>query len=120
MRIRVLGDGPTARMLRGRLQNHSDALVVNALPDFTVKLEEQDGFYPYVDSVDGPLEAAVVRHLSELLGTVLVKRHGGNQRDDTVVVTVPIGREDDASRGLFRALTGGMVKKRGWWRRRLW
>src|SRR5438132_14212208 len=120
MRIKVLGEGEVAKTLRGHLAAFSHVAVVDVLQDFTVEIRQEAGPAATIDGVDGPLEAHVLQQLAEAVGHVLVKRQGGNQRDDTIIVGIPIEAEVKAERALFRALTGGMAKvKRGWWRRRL-
>ena len=132
MRVKVIGDGETAKTLRGYLSGFSHAVVVEQAPDFTVKVRAEAG-EATVDGVDGVLEQHVVNQLAEMLGSVTVKRASGTRRDDTsIVVGVPVGKEALAARALFRALAGGVARvseekaaevvppepapKRPWWR----
>lgn len=126
MRVQIVGQTEAAKSLRGHLTTLSDLAVVDSGADFIVQIREERGEYVTVDGVDGHLEGLVVTYLAEEMGNVLVKRGGGNRRDDLVVVGIPEGQDQPVERGLFRALSGGLAGKRSekdqpvWWKRRLW
>lgn len=103
--IQIDGDCLTAAMVRGCLQHEGFTLVLSrGKYNFSIA---ESGAVVTLDSVDGPLEASIYKHIKELAGVVTVQAAGGNQDADRMVLTVPA---NDASReatmlGILRALT---------------
>ena len=122
MRVDVQGDCPSAKALRGYLARH-DFHLTGRWPDFTVRIEEQDGVANLLlDSIDSELEQAILRHVRKHTATPIeIRTAGGVASDREVRIVLP---PDEAERraveiGVFRALldiskqAGG---GRGWWR----
>jgi len=126
MRVQIVGNTEAAKALRGHLTTLSDLAVVDTGADFIIDVRSTASEFVTVDGVDGHLEGIVTTYLAEEMGQVLVKRGGGNRRDDLIVVGIPEGQDQPAEKALFRALSGGLTGKRAekdapvWWKRRLW
>lgn len=95
MRVSVKGDSPCAVALRSDLARMGPLVVVETLANFTVVIVESEiEKWPVVDGVDSETERRVVYHLGENCPMgVMLKRSGGNRRDDELVITVPASDE---------------------------
>ena len=82
MRIKIKGDNECAKALRGLLRQ-ADFAVTEFLPDeavragYTVSIEETPGPLIHFDSIDCPLEAAILRQVTSsfLPGCHTCSRH---------------------------------------------
>jgi hypothetical protein len=99
MRIKVTGECESARALRGLLRK-AGFVVSDALPEvgpvagYTITIEESDqSGWIHVDSVDGELEAAVLRQITKLsTHPVSLDRPGGQVHSERELrVVVPAG-----------------------------
>ncbi len=107
MRIQVTGTCPAASGLRGLLQQH-DFQLVESHPTFHIEVEEAVGVErPIVDGVDSEFERRVVAHLTALVGSALIQRAGGVQREDQIKITIEAQEEPrwHLQRAVFRALS---------------
>jgi len=107
MRVLIAGDCPTAKALRGLLARHDFHLTAHH-PHLTIRIEELPGAArPRLDSVDGELELAILRHLRRETATPIeVHTAGGVQSDREVrMVVPPVEQERHAAEvAIFRAL----------------
>ncbi len=79
MRIAVIGEGETAKATRMLVRQAGFALADAARADYRVFVEEWDGDERiHLDSVDSPLEAAILKHITQHSRLpVVVDRPGG-------------------------------------------
>lgn len=113
MRIKVLGDNPTAKGLRGTLQAH-DFQLVTLFPSFTLHIEENSALsIPLIDSVDSEIERKLVKHLGEQFGGVEIQVEGGVRSESAARIVVPTGDEPSfkLQRAVFRALIEHQQKR---------
>ena len=122
MRVLIAGDGPTAKALRGQLARHDFHLTSNH-PHWTIRIEEvPDAKQPVLDSVDGELERAILRHLRRQTSTPIeIHTAGGVESGEEVRIVVPPVEEERRAVEVaaFRALLelsgqNGMARK-PWW-----
>jgi len=139
MRIKVIGDSPSARALRGLLRKAGFA-VTEFLPADVVTALPSGGYVLYVeesaearkilfDSVDSELEANILRHVTQLSpNPVVVDRPGGAVHSDREIrIVVPHGDEREAAAVEFGVLRGlmdtvrpagaGQAARKAWWRK---
>ncbi len=119
MRIRVIGDCDSARVLRGLLRKAGFAVteilpaaLVTELPSggYVVHLAEGDPGNILFDSVDSELERNILRHVTQLSpNPVVVDRPGGEVRSDREIrIVLPRGDAREAAAVEFGGLRGLM------------
>jgi hypothetical protein len=138
MRIKIVGDNDCARATRGLLRQAGFA-VSEFLPEilvsgYTVEIElTKDPLYGsgiYLDSVESPLEHALLRHVSQLWKhSVIVDRNGGkvhSDREVRIVLTDTSEAQHAVEHAVVRALldmqtiatgTSEAPVRQGWWKR---
>jgi len=123
MRVLISGDGPTAKALRGLLARH-DFHLTSHHPHLTIRIEESpDAKRPVLDSVDGELERAILRHLRRQT-SMPVEIHtacGVQSVEEVGIVVPPVEQERRAVEvAAFRALLelSGQSRtvRKPWWR----
>lgn len=104
MVLDIQGENHTARAARALLI--SEGYVVDpGLGRFTFIIEEKPGALPIeLDSIEGPLETHFLSHLRQLYGRVTIQSAGGNQRQDTIRVTVYTQMSGDQGRAVALAI----------------
>ena len=121
MRVLILGDCPTAKALRGLLARH-DFHLTRHFPHLTIRIEEPEGAgRPQLDSVDGELERAILKHLRrQTSAPIELHTAGGVQSDLEVRMVVPPVEEERraAEVAAFRALLelSGQNARKPWWK----
>lgn len=119
MRIKVIGDNPTANGLRGLLQ-HEKFQLVDRFPTYTIDLIEDSCLKQVqLDSVDSDFERCILNSISELNGSVLLVREGSNRDDTKVIIRLP---NDDVTswkvqQGIIRGLIQRAAGEKKWWSR---
>lgn len=107
MRVLIEGDCATAKALRGVLARH-DFHLTSHHPHWTIRIEEPAGAArPLLDSVDGELENAILRHLRRQTSTPIeIHTAGGVASETELRLVVPSVEEERraAEIALFRAL----------------
>ena len=107
MRIRVEGDNPTAKALRGYLARHDFHLTVHA-PDYTVHIDEDPAAVrPSLAGMPCELEQTILRHLRKQTGTPIEIHSPAGVKSDREVrlVAPPVEEERHAVEvAVFRAL----------------
>jgi hypothetical protein len=126
MRVLILGECPSAKVLRGYLARH-DFHLTSYQPDLTVRIEEQaDAVRPLLDSIHCELEQAILRHLRKQTATPIeIHTAGGVESDREVRIVVPPGEQERRAVeiGVFRALLeisgqdAVVSSKPAWWHR---
>ncbi len=128
MRIRIEGDNPTAKALRGYLARHDFHLTAHA-PDYTLYLDEDPGAArPSLAGIPCELEQAILRHLRKQTATPIEIRNpaGGESDREVRIVAPPVEEERHAVEvAVFRALleisgqkeAADAGEKRRWWTR---
>lgn len=104
MRISIKGDNNAAISTRGLLKQAGFA-VVNLYGAYTIYIAEK-GSEIVVDGIDCELERAVVRSIGELTKRrISLQRFGGNQSDQELHISIPVGDEHAA-----RAVEVGILR----------
>jgi len=144
MRIRVLGECDSARALRGLLRKAGFA-VTEVLPaellksaqgpaaGYVIRIEESHAVATGIefDSIDCELEAAILRHVTQLSpNPVVLDRPGGQVHSDREIrIVVPAGEEREQQAVEFGVLRGlveiihrkakppALPVKQSWWSR---
>jgi len=144
MRIKIIGDCESARALRGLLRKAGFA-VTEVLPaellksaqgpaaGYVIRIEEYRAVDTgiHFDSIDCELEAAILRHVTQLSpNPVVVDRPGGQVHSDREIrIVVPAGEEREQQavefgvlRGLVDIIHGkaqppALPVKQSWWSR---
>jgi hypothetical protein len=125
MRVRIVGDCPTAKALRGQLARH-DFHLTSQHPHLTIYIEEPAGAERHVlTSVGGELERAILRHLRRQTSTAIEIHTAGVVESDAVRMIVPSIEEEQraAEIAAFRALLEisgqSRMAPKPWWKFRL-
>ena len=125
MRVRIVGDCPTAKALRGQLARH-DFHLTSHHPHLTIYMEEPAGAGRHVlTSVGGELERAILHHLRRQTGTPIEIHTAGVVESDAVRMIVPPIEEEQraAETAAFRALLEisgqSRMAPKPWWKFRL-
>ena len=121
MRIQLVGDCPTAKVIRGYLRRH-DFHLTDCHPDWIVHVEEPEGLdMPALDGVGGALETVILRHLRKhTAGAIEIRTARTVSSEREVRVMVP-SREPDrkaVETSVFRALlelAGQQPSRSRWW-----
>ncbi len=142
MRIKIIGESETARALRGLLRQAgfavteflpADAVTAAPIAGYVVRIEDTPGQHILFDSVDCELEAAIVRHVTQLSALpVIVDRPGGEVHSDREIrIAVPRDPQQQTAvefgvlRGLLDVVHGKgekptivpMPPRKPWWQR---
>lgn len=135
MRIKVLGDCPTAAILRGYLQSNDYHLLDrsdDAQGDYEVTVSEAPNMkWPMVEGIESPLMLAVTKRLAALTpaGAMVLVYKGHLYGDRSIGVTVTMNEAERVSgaRAVLRAINDlrkvrekMTIKPKPWWRRVLW
>jgi hypothetical protein len=106
MRLLIAGETATAKALRGQLAR-KDCHLTAYYPHLTIRIEEQPGAVrPLLDSVDGELERAILRHRKQTVTPIEIQTAGGVQSDREIRIVLPPTDEERRAveEGVFRAL----------------
>lgn len=135
MRIKVLGDCPTAAILRGYLQSNDYHLLDrsdDAPGDYEVTVSEAPNMkWPMVEGIESPLMLAVTKRLAALTpaGAMVLVYKGHLYGDRSIGVTVTMNEAERVSgaRAVLRAINDlrkvrekMTIKPRPWWKRVMW
>ncbi len=120
MRLLIAGESPAAKALRGQLARQDFHLTAYH-PHLTIRIEEQPGAVrPLLDSVDGELERAILRHLRKQTVTPIeIQTAGGVQSNREIRIVLPPTDEERRAVevGVFRALLElSKQDRKPWWK----
>lgn len=118
MLVKVDGDNHAARAVAAVLE-HEGYVLEGFFPKYRFIVDEAFGTKAIeLDSVDCKFEQLFLKHVRQLYPRVIIQDAGGNQRDDTMHITVPSG-DDEARKAIALAALRSLddSSKRRW---RLW
>ena len=107
MRIQLVGDCPTAKVIRGYLRRH-DFHLTDYHPDWIVHVEETEGLdTPALDGTGGALESIILRHLRKQTASAIeirTARTVSSEREVRVIVPSREPERKAVETSVFRAL----------------
>src|SRR5579872_3992561 len=107
MRIQLLGDCPTAKVIRGYLRRH-DFHLTDYHPDWIVHVEEPEGLHaPTLDGIGGALESVILRHLRKHTASAIEIRTSpaaSSEREVRVMVPSREPERKAVETSVFRAM----------------
>ncbi|MBZ5701487.1 MAG: hypothetical protein LAN84_06540 [Acidobacteriia bacterium] len=117
MRVKISGENDCAKAARGLLRQAGfavteflpgEAVLQGPLAGYAITIEEIAGTERiHLDSVDGPLEAAILKHITQLSKLpVVVDRPGGVVHNDREIVLLAPGSAEQQQAVEFGVLRG--------------